>query len=125
MRSRRLPSLPNCSASPPNLTFEPKAQLALSHAQADFRNETRGLAFLRLKKGAEAAAEFQKIADHKGANWGPLYPLSYIGLARREALGGDTARARKAYEEFFTLWKDADPEIPLLEQARAEYAKLQ
>jgi tetratricopeptide (TPR) repeat protein len=94
----------------------------------------RGLAYLRLHKGAEAAAEFQKIVDHKGANWGSrwLYPywgqfysLSYVGMARGFALAGDTAKAEKAFQDFFELWKDADPDIPNLKQAKAEYAKLQ
>jgi tetratricopeptide (TPR) repeat protein len=93
----------------------------------------RGLAYLRLKKGVEAAAEFQKIVDHKGANWGSVwlhpfwgqfYALSYLGVARGSALAGDTARARKAFEDFLALWKDADPDVPILKQAKAEYAKL-
>jgi predicted Zn-dependent protease len=84
----------------------------------------RGLAYLRLRKGAEAAAEFQKILDHKGVNWGAYYPLSYVGLARAAALTGDTPRARKAYQDFLALWKDADPDIPILKEAKAEYAKL-
>jgi hypothetical protein len=84
----------------------------------------RGLAFLRLKQGVEAAAEFQKIVDHRGANWGPVYPLSYLGLARAAALAGDIARARNAYEGFFRLWKDADPEIAILIQARKESSEL-
>ena len=93
----------------------------------------RGLAYLRLNKGVEAAAEFQKIVDHKGANWGSgwrhpywgqFYALSYLGVARGSALAGDTARARKAFEDFLALWKDADPDIPVLKQAKAEYAKL-
>jgi serine/threonine protein kinase len=93
----------------------------------------RGLAYLGLREGAEAAAEFQKIADHKGANWGSdwqhpywgqFYSLSYLGLARAFALAGDTAKARAAYQDFLTLWKDADPDIPILMQAKAEYAKL-
>jgi len=92
----------------------------------------RGLAYLRLHKGAEAAAEFHKIADHKGAswgatwvhpNWGLYYSLSYLGIARASALAGDTAKARKAYQDFLTLWKDADPDIPILKQAQSEYAK--
>ncbi len=84
----------------------------------------RGLAYLRLRKGTEAAAEFQKLLDHKGANWGPYYPLSYVGLARAAALAGDTARARKAYQDFLALWKDADPDLPVLNEACREYAKL-
>ena len=94
----------------------------------------RGLAYLRLHKGAEAAAEFRKIVDHKGANWaatwlhpdwGQFYSLSYLGMARGSALAGDTAKAGKAFQDFFELWKDADPGIPILQQAKAEYAKLQ
>jgi eukaryotic-like serine/threonine-protein kinase len=82
------------------------------------------LAYLRLLKGTEATVEFQKILDHRGANWGTLYPLSYIGLARGAALAGDPSRARKAYQDFLALWKDADPDVPVLIQARKEYARL-
>ncbi|MGB9203097.1 MAG: protein kinase, partial [Terriglobales bacterium] len=94
----------------------------------------RGLAYLGLHEGAEAAAEFEKILDHKGANWGSawqhpywgqFYSLSYLGLARASALAGDPAKARKAYQDFLTLWKEADPDITILKQAKAEYAKLQ
>ena len=93
----------------------------------------RGLAYLRLHRGAEAAAEFRKIVDHKGAswgatwvhpNWGQYYSLSYLGLARGLALAGDTAKAKKVYEDFFELWKDADSDIPILKQAKVDYAKL-
>ena len=93
----------------------------------------RGLAYLRLHKGTEAAAEFQKVVDHKGANWasgwrhpfwGQFYSPSYLGMARGFALAGDTAKARKAFQDFFELWKDADPDLPILQQAKAEYAKL-
>ena len=93
----------------------------------------RGLAYLRQKKGAEAVVEFRKIVDHKGANWGStwrypywgqFYSLSYLGMARGSALAGDTANARKAFQDFFELWKDADPDVPILQQAKAEYAKL-
>jgi tetratricopeptide (TPR) repeat protein len=86
----------------------------------------RGLAYLREKKGQEAAAEFQKILNQR--SWGavvPTYSLSYVGLARAHALTGDTAKSRKAYQDFFALWRDADPDIPILKQAKAEYAKLQ
>ena len=94
----------------------------------------RGLAYLGLREGAEAAAEFEKILDHKGANWGSawqhpywgqFYSLSYLGLGRGSELAGDTAKAGKAYKDFLTLWKDADPDIPILKEAKAEYAKLQ
>jgi tetratricopeptide (TPR) repeat protein len=93
----------------------------------------RGLAYLRLHKGAEAAAEFRKIVDHKGAswgsdwihpNWGLYYSISYPGLARASALAGDTAKARKAYQDFFALWKDADQDVPVLIEARKDYAAL-
>jgi predicted Zn-dependent protease len=84
----------------------------------------RGLAYLRARQGAEASAEFQKILDHKGANWGPYYSLSYVGLARAATLTGDAARRRKAYQDFLALWKDADPDIPILKEAKAEYAKM-
>ena len=93
----------------------------------------RGLAYLRLKQGADAAAEFRKILDHKGANWGSTwqhpnwgqyYSLSYLALARASALTGDLAKAGKAFHDFFELWKDADPDIPIFQQAKAEYAKL-
>jgi eukaryotic-like serine/threonine-protein kinase len=93
----------------------------------------RGLAYLGMHKGAEAAAELQKIVDHKGANWGATwvhpnwelrYSLSYLGMARGYALAGDTERAKKAFQDFFELWKDADADIPVLKQAKAEYAKL-
>jgi len=84
----------------------------------------RGQAYLKLNKGAEAAAEFQKILNHRG--WsvrGVLYPLAYVGLARAAVLQGDTAKARKAYQGFFALWKDADPDIPILIEAKREYEK--
>jgi len=93
----------------------------------------RGLAYLGLHKGAEAAAEFRKIVDHKGAswgatwvhpNWGLYYSLSYLGLARASALAGDGANARKAFQDFLALWKDADHDIPILRQAKTEYADL-
>jgi len=85
----------------------------------------RGQAYLRLRRGGEAAAEFQKILDHRG--WdpvSPLYPLAHVGLARAAALTGDTAKARKAYQDFLALWKDADADIPILIEAKQEYEKL-
>ena len=86
----------------------------------------RGLAYLKMKKGPEAAAEFQRVLDHRGVDpVGLEYALSYLGLARAYALQGDSARSRTAYQDFFALWKDADPDIPVLKQAKSEYAKLQ
>src|SRR5216684_3131395 len=83
----------------------------------------RGLAFLRMQDGTKAAAEFQKILDHPGANAvNLLYPLARLNLARAYTLQGDTTKARTAYQDFFALWKDADPDIPILMQAKAEYA---
>jgi DNA-binding winged helix-turn-helix (wHTH) protein/tetratricopeptide (TPR) repeat protein len=86
----------------------------------------RGLAYLELKSGKEAAAQFQKILDNRGVVVVDIYwPLAHLGLARSYALQGDTVEARRAYQDFLTLWKDADPHIPILKEARAEYAKLQ
>jgi hypothetical protein len=90
----------------------------------------RGLAYLKAHDGINVAGEFQKILDHKGAYWildtpGPYYPLSYLGLARAAALSSDNFKARRAYQDFFTLWKDADPDLQPLIQARKEYAALQ
>ena len=85
----------------------------------------RGQAYLSARKGSEAAAEFQKILDHPGVivNF-PLGALAHLGLARARALSADVAGARTAYQDFFAVWKDADPEIPILKQAKAEYEKL-
>ncbi len=75
--------------------------------------------------GAAAATEFQKFLDHRRVvlNF-PLGALAHLGLARAHAMQGDSAKARAAYNDFFTLWKDADPDIPILIAAKAEYAKL-
>jgi eukaryotic-like serine/threonine-protein kinase len=85
----------------------------------------RGLAYLENKQGTEAAAEFQKISDHKLA-LGPLpyVALAKLGLGRAYVLTGDLSTGRISYQDFFTMWKDADPDIPVLKQAREEYAKL-
>jgi len=69
-------------------------------------------------------ANFQKILDHKGQTWGPFYAAAYVGLARGALIANDAARARRAYEDFFALWKDADPDVPILIRARKEYAGL-
>jgi len=85
----------------------------------------RGEAYLLLHDGNRAAAEFQKFIDHRGlvSNF-PWGALARLGLARAYALQGDTAKARAAYQDFLTLWRDADPDIPILKEAKAEYAKL-
>jgi hypothetical protein len=85
----------------------------------------RGEAHLAAHQGAEAAIEFQKILDHRGiVGSDPIGALAHLQLARAAALTGDKAKAKTAYEDFFQLWKDADPGIPVLKQARAEYLKL-
>jgi len=85
----------------------------------------RGQSYLMAHNGTAAAAEFQKLPDHRGIviNF-PLGALAHLGLARAYVLSGDTAKARTAYQDFFTLWKDADPDIPILKEAQAEDAKL-
>jgi eukaryotic-like serine/threonine-protein kinase len=86
----------------------------------------RGEAYQAAHQGAEAAAEFQKILDHRGIVLNqPIGALAYLQLGRAYALSGDATKAKSAYQEFLTLWKDADPDIPILKQAKVEYAKLQ
>jgi serine/threonine protein kinase/tetratricopeptide (TPR) repeat protein len=86
----------------------------------------RGEAYLASHDGATAAREFQKFLDHRGlvVNY-PLASLARLGLARAYALSGDTAKAKATYQDFLKLWKDADPDIPVLKEAKAEYAKPQ
>jgi eukaryotic-like serine/threonine-protein kinase len=85
----------------------------------------RGQAYLRLGDGAKAAAEYQKILDHRGIDpTSPLYPLARLGSGRAYALQGDKAKAKAAYQDFFAAWKDADPDVPILKEAKAEYTKL-
>lgn len=85
----------------------------------------RGLAFLKLGQGREAAAEFQKIIDHPGVDvTSPRHALAYLGLARALALSGDRFESRTAYQQFLALWADADPDIPELQSAKLEYARI-
>jgi serine/threonine protein kinase/tetratricopeptide (TPR) repeat protein len=85
----------------------------------------RGLTYLKMKDGAKAAAEFQRILDHKGAaSWALEYQISRLYLGRAYAVQGDVDRARTAYQDFFGAWKDADPDIPILKEAGSEYEKL-
>jgi len=84
----------------------------------------RGQAYLASRQGTQAAAEFQKILDHRGAVIvDPISLLAHLQLGRAYALSGDKTKAKAAYQDFLTLWKDADPNIPILKQAKAEYAK--
>ena len=86
----------------------------------------RGEAYLALRRGKEAAAEFQKVLDHPGIVLNSILGvLAHLELGRAYAVAGDNDKARAAYQDFFALWKDADPDTPILKQARTEYAKLQ
>jgi len=86
----------------------------------------RGQAYLAANNGTAAAVEFKKLIDHPGIVLNqPIASLAHLQLGRAHALAGDTAQARAAYQDFFMLWKDADPDIPILKQAKVEYAKLQ
>ncbi len=85
----------------------------------------RGETYLKMRDGAKAAAEFQRILDHPGAaGFAPEYPLARLNLARAYAMQGDTAKAKTTYQDFFAAWKDADPDVPILKTAKAEYEKL-
>jgi len=86
----------------------------------------RGLAYLRLKRPHDAAAEFSAILSHRGLSpLSPILVVSQLGLARAYAMQKDIAKSRATYDTFFANWKNADPDIPIVKQARAEYAKLQ
>jgi eukaryotic-like serine/threonine-protein kinase len=86
----------------------------------------RGTAYLATHHGGEAISEFQKILDHSGLVWNsPIGALAHLQLGRAYALEGDNTKAKTAYKDFLTLWKDADPDIPIYKQAKAEYSKLQ
>ena len=85
----------------------------------------RGEAYLAVREHAKAAAEFQKILDHRGIVLAdPVGAMARLQLGRAFALSGDKTKAEAAYQDFLTLWKDADPDIPILKQAKAEYARL-
>ena len=86
----------------------------------------RAGAYLAGHQGSEAVAEFQKIIDHRGLVVNePIGVLAHLQIGRAYAMQGDTTKARAAYQDFLTLWKDADPDIPILKRAKAEYSKLQ
>jgi cytochrome c-type biogenesis protein CcmH/NrfG len=84
-----------------------------------------GLAYLLDKQGTQAAAEFRRFLDHRSAfDPSPWTALCTLGLARAYAMAGDAAKARTTFQDFLTLWKDADADLPVLKAARQEYAKL-
>jgi uncharacterized protein YfaS (alpha-2-macroglobulin family) len=86
----------------------------------------RGQAYLLARNGTAAAAEFQKMLDHGGIVKNFVTgSLAHLQIGRAYAMAGDAAKAKAAYQDFFALWKDADPDIPILKEAKAEYAKLQ
>jgi predicted Zn-dependent protease len=88
-------------------------------------NYQRAQAYLAAGDSAKAIAELEKLLGDRGAGWWQVYaPLAQLGLARAYALQGGRDESRKAYDEFFSTWKDADPNIPILRQAKAEYKKL-
>jgi eukaryotic-like serine/threonine-protein kinase len=85
----------------------------------------RGQAFLRRGNGPEAAREFQRILDHRGEDpMSPMYPLAHLGLARAAVLSGEKGRSRKSYQDFLALWRDADPGVQVLIEAKKEYASI-
>jgi tetratricopeptide (TPR) repeat protein len=85
----------------------------------------RGRAYLQAGRGREAAAEFEKVLDHRGIVLAdPIGALAHLQLGRAYVISGDMAKAKNAYQDFLTLWNDADADIPVLRQAKAEYAKL-
>lgn len=100
---------------------EPTSSLSIFLCPAYLRGE----AYLMLRDGNRGAEEFQKFVDNRGAVMNfPWGALARLGLARAYAMEGNAAKARAAYQDFFTLWKDADPDIPVLQQAKAQYARL-
>jgi tetratricopeptide (TPR) repeat protein len=109
------------AAAPYELGQPPQLQLGTMYPAY-----IRGQAQLMAHNGAAAVSEFQKFFDHRGVviNF-PLGALAHLGLARAYVLSGDTAKAKTAYQDFLALWKDANPDIPILKEARAEFAKLQ
>jgi tetratricopeptide (TPR) repeat protein len=109
------------AAAPYELGDPPQLQLGTMYPAY-----IRGQAQLMAHNGAAAVTEFQKFLGHRGVTLNfPLGALAHLGLARAYVLQGDTAKARAAYQDFFALWKDSDPDIPILIAAKSEYAKLQ
>jgi serine/threonine protein kinase/tetratricopeptide (TPR) repeat protein len=107
-------------------TLAPHAEYDMAGWQMSLMtNYIRGASLLAQKKGPAATAEFQKLLDNRNVSGNEIVPaLGQLGLARAYGVSGDTAKARTAYQDFFAIWKDADPDIPILLQAKSEYAKL-
>ena len=125
-----------------------RAQIALSHRDASSATQllrsaapyelgnvwwaslgpiyVRGEAYLAQHRGVEAAGEFQRVLDHRGiVQFAPIEALAHLQLGRAYAMSGDKDKAKSAYQDFLSIWKDADSDIPLLKRAKAEYAQLQ
>jgi eukaryotic-like serine/threonine-protein kinase len=100
----------------------PVAQYEQGESQVSYH---RAQAYLAAGEPAKAANEFQKLMDNRGwSEWGVFAPLAQLGLARAHAMQGDIEKSRRAYDDFFATWKDADPDIAILLRAKAEYGKL-
>jgi pentatricopeptide repeat protein len=107
-------------------SYEFAEPLPFQYFGAIYPAYVRGEAYLKMGQGPQAATEFQKFLDHRGIVMNfPLEALAHLQLARAYSLTDDKSKSRAAYQDFFGLWKDADPDIPILKQAKAEYAKLQ
>jgi eukaryotic-like serine/threonine-protein kinase len=125
LQNQRIPVLRSMIERDPAKAVEDLESARPTELNALFPIYERGLAYLRWGKGPESAAEFQKILAHRTIFPESLvHPLSQLGLARAYVLQGDPAKARTAYQDFLALWKDADPDIPILIAAKAEYANL-
>ncbi|MGI8835832.1 MAG: protein kinase domain-containing protein [Pyrinomonadaceae bacterium] len=105
--------------------LQPASRFELGAVAGFGINYLRGQAYLGQRAGKEATVEYQKILDHRTVEIFSLaYPLAHLQLARGAALAGDTSKSRKAYQDFFALWKDADADLPVLVQAKKEYEQL-
>jgi tetratricopeptide (TPR) repeat protein len=106
------------------ITIEGGSEVLLGAGSLD-PTYVRGLAYLAAHQGREAAREFQKILSHRGiVVCAPIGALAHLQLGRAYTLSGDKTKAKSAYQDFLALWKDADPDVPILKQAQAEQANL-
>jgi len=117
--------LSNGRARPALDTLDVAAPFAVTAGAGLLSTYTRGQALLALNRNADAAVEFQRIIDHPGIDpFAIVHPLALLGLARAAAQTGHRVSARAHYERFFAIWKDADPDVPVLKQAKAEFQRL-